>query len=112
MAINPPAGEPGDPGAVVAPAEAEAGARIDALAAAGKHAEAAELALAAGWPARAADLFERIWDFGRAARAARTAGDLGRALALALGARDAGLVAELHGAITVDDAGRAAALEV
>ncbi len=112
MAINPPAGEPGDPGAVVAPAEAEAGARIDALAAAGKHAEAAELALAAGWPARAADLFERIWDFGRAARAARAAGDLGRALALALGARDAGLVAELHGAITVDDAGRAAALEV
>ena len=48
-------------------------ADIDALVAAGKHAEAAEAAIAAGQPARAADLYEKIWQFGPAARAARAA---------------------------------------
>src|SRR5690242_10344303 len=53
---------------------------IDELIAAGRHADAARRALDTGEPARAADLYEKLWDFRAALGAARAAGDLPRAL--------------------------------
>ncbi|HTM21089.1 MAG TPA: protein kinase, partial [Kofleriaceae bacterium] len=85
-------------------------AAIDELVAAGKYAEAAEAALAAGLPLRAATLFERIWRFADAARAARAGGDPGRALRDALDARDEPLVRELVGELGGSDDGRRAAI--
>ena len=67
----------------------------DALIAAGMLAEAAEALQAQGEHARAADLFEQLWDFPAASWAARTAGDLPRALENALGARDQSTATEL-----------------
>jgi tetratricopeptide (TPR) repeat protein len=85
---------------------------IDELIAAGKHAEAAQAALAAGEPARAADLYEKIWQFGPAAHAARSSGDPARALRLALEARDQPLVDELHAELTATDEGARTAVEL
>ncbi len=72
---------------------------IEELAAAGKYAEAAELARNQGQPARAVELYERIWDFANAAVSAREAGDLARALLNAIDARNGGLVNELAHAL-------------
>ena len=57
---------------------------IDALIAAGKHADAARVALESGDARRAADLYEKLWDWRGALEAARAAGDLPRALRCAL----------------------------
>jgi hypothetical protein len=57
--------------------DAEAG--ISALLAAGRHDEAARAALEAGMHARAAELYEKLWDFRGALEAARAGGDLPRA---------------------------------
>ena len=87
-------------------------ADIEALAAAGRHADAAEAALAQDQPRRAGELFELVWDFGRAARAFRAAGDLPRALKNAIEARDEALVAELAGALATTEDGARLALDV
>jgi serine/threonine-protein kinase len=68
---------------------------VDSLVAKGLYQEAAELAEASELPARAAELWERIWEFGKAAACARAAGDLDRALRNAVEARDDGLTGEL-----------------
>ena len=70
-------------------------ADVDSLVAAGKYQEAAELAESAELPGRAAELWERIWEFGRAATCARAAGDLERALRNAVEARDESLTGKL-----------------
>jgi len=85
---------------------------IEALVAAGRHAEAASRALAGGAPLRAAELYERIWDFAAAADAARAAGDLPRALRLYAEAKDDDRVAELTRALAADDDGARTALDV
>jgi serine/threonine-protein kinase len=70
-------------------------AEVDSLVEAGKYQRAAELAERDRLPLRAAELWERIWEFGRAAACAREGGDLGRALRNAVEARDEALIAEL-----------------
>ncbi len=73
---------------------------VDELVAQGRYQEAARAASEAGDHARAADLYERIWEFGAASRAARAAGDLGRALRHAIDARDEALTQELMEALS------------
>ncbi len=86
---------------------------VDELVSAGRYAEAAQLAAAAGEAARAALLYERIWDFAAASRCAREAGDLPRALRNAIDANDERLVREAAGALTeTGDGGKRAALDV
>lgn len=85
---------------------------IDALVAAGKYAEAAKAAEADGNHARAAELYERIWEFGKAALCARSAGDLGRALRNAIDAKDEALVDGIAEQLDADDDGRRIALDV
>ncbi len=109
MAINADGTSDGAPGM---PGGARDEATVDALVAAGRHAEAGAAAMAAGEPARAGELFEAVWDFARAARAFRDAGLLDRALRNAIEARDEGLVAELTAALAATDDGARAALEV
>ncbi len=62
--------------------------KVEKLVAEGRYKEAAEAASAGHAYARAADLYERIWDFAAAASCAEDAGDLPRALANALEAKD------------------------
>ncbi len=90
----------------------EPDADVEALVAAGRHADAAAAAVAAGNHARAGELFELVWEFGGAARAWKAAGDLGRALGNAIEARDEPLVAELLATLTADDDGARTALDV
>ncbi len=85
---------------------------IDALVTAGRHAEAAALALDRGQPARAAGLYEAIWEFGAATRAARLAGDRPLALRLAAAARDDAAIAELTAELGATDDGARTALDV
>src|SRR5204862_6146837 len=69
--------------------------QVDALLQAGKHLEAAQLALAQGAHGRAADIFEKLWDFRGALAAAKAGGDLPRALRYAIEVDDAPEIAEL-----------------
>ncbi|HEX3762288.1 MAG TPA: protein kinase [Kofleriaceae bacterium] len=85
---------------------------IDALIAAGRHAEAARAASAAGHHARAAEIYERLWDFRGALGAARAGGDLPRALRYAIELGDAAAVGEAMAALTATDDGARAALDV
>jgi len=85
---------------------------IDALVAAGRHAEAAVAASAAGHHARAAEIYERLWDFRGALGAARAGGDLARALRYAHELGDAAAVAEAMAALTATDDGARLALDV
>jgi tRNA A-37 threonylcarbamoyl transferase component Bud32/tetratricopeptide (TPR) repeat protein len=85
---------------------------IDALIAAGRHAEAAVAASAAGHHARAAEIYERLWDFRAALGAARAGGDLPRALRYALELGDTAAVGEAMAALTATDDGARAALDV
>ena len=66
-------------------------ARVDALRRAGKHAEAAELCLAAGEIERASELFADVWQYDRAIEVAESAGLLALAYrhSLTAAARDA-----------------------
>src|SRR5580704_19301595 len=86
--------------------------QIADLIAAGKHADAARAALDAGQPGRAADLYEKLWDFRGALDAARAAGDLPRALRYALELRDEPAAAELQAALAATDDGARTALDV
>lgn len=85
---------------------------IDELIAAGKHADAAKLALAAGDPRRAADLYEKLWDWRGALEAAKAAGDLPRALRSALELHDEAATTELVATLAETDDGAKQALEV
>jgi serine/threonine-protein kinase len=85
---------------------------VEALATAGRHAEAAAAALAAGLPARAGVLYELVWDWPKAARAFRDAGDLPRALGCAIEARDEALIGEIAAQLGATDDGARLALDV
>jgi serine/threonine-protein kinase len=85
---------------------------VDALIAAGRHGDAAALALARGEAVRAADLYEKLWDFRGALAAARAAADRPRALRYAIELADDAAVADLLGELTASDDGARAALDV
>jgi serine/threonine-protein kinase len=87
-------------------------ASVDELIAAGRHADAAVAASAAGQHARAADIYERLWDFRGALGAARAGGELARALRYALELGDASATADAMAALTATDDGSRAALDV
>ncbi len=86
--------------------------QIEALIAAGRHGDAAKLALASGEPARAAELYEKLWDFRGALGAARAAGDSPRALRYALELDDGPEVELLLAELTATETGARAALDV
>lgn len=85
---------------------------VDELVAAGRHAEAAAAAHAGGDHVRAAALFEKLWDFRGAHAAATAAGDLPRALRYAIELDDPATYRDALAALTTDDDGARAALEV
>lgn len=87
-------------------------AGIDELIAAGRHADAAKQALETGQAARAADLYEKLWDFRSALGAARAANDLPRALRYALELHDEPVATELLAALGATENGSRAALEM
>ncbi|HEY0192171.1 MAG TPA: protein kinase [Kofleriaceae bacterium] len=72
----------------------------------------AHAAMAAGDHARAAGLYEKLWDFRGALAAARAAGDLPRALRYALELNDEAEIAPALAALTDTDDGARAALDV
>ena len=74
--------------------------------------DAAAAAEAAGHYSRAAEMYERLWDFRSALGAARAGGDLPRALRYALELGDAAATAEALAALTATDDGARAALDV
>jgi hypothetical protein len=83
---------------------------IEGLIAGGRHADAARLASARGEHARAAELYEKLWDFRGALAAARAAGDPARALRYAIELDDAAAIHELLATLTATPEGTAAAL--
>jgi serine/threonine-protein kinase len=86
---------------------------VDRLIADGRHAEAAARAREEGDLVRAAELYEKIWEFAAAAACARAAGDLPRALQNAIDAKDETEVATLMDALrAAGDEGTRAAIEV
>ncbi|TMQ20785.1 MAG: hypothetical protein E6J90_15570 [Deltaproteobacteria bacterium] len=85
---------------------------IEALVASGRHVEAARAASAAGHHARAAEIYERLWDFRAALEAARAGGDTARALRYAHELGDAAAVAEAMAALTATDDGTRTALDL
>ncbi len=85
---------------------------VEALTAAGRHADAARAAAEGGDHTRAATIWERIWEFAAAARAWQAAGDPGRALRAAIEAKDEALIAELAAQLGATDEGARVALEV
>jgi tRNA A-37 threonylcarbamoyl transferase component Bud32/tetratricopeptide (TPR) repeat protein len=85
---------------------------IEALIAAGRHADAAGAASAAGHHARAAEIYEKLWDFRGALGAARAAGDLPRVLRYAVELGDAAAVGEAMAQLTATDDGARTALDV
>ena len=85
---------------------------VDELLAAGRHDDAARAALEGGLHARAADLYEKLWDFRGALEASRAGADLPRALRYALELGDTVATAELLATMTTTDDGARAALEV
>ena len=85
---------------------------IDALIAQGQYEAGARRAESDGLPLRAADLFERIWQFADAARCARAGGDRVRALGFAIEAREDELIRELIEELRAEEnGGIAAAIE-
>ena len=93
-------------------APAEPAEDVDALIAAGKHVEAARAASQRGEHARAADLYEKLWDFRAALEAARAAGDRARVLRYALELGDTALVGDTLAVMTATDEGANEALEI
>jgi serine/threonine-protein kinase len=85
---------------------------IESLIAAGRHADAARAASAVGNHARAAEIYEKLWDFRGALEAAQAAGDLARALRYALELGDEAATAAALSALTASDDGARAALDV
>ncbi|MDQ3340680.1 MAG: protein kinase [Myxococcota bacterium] len=85
---------------------------VDELLAAGKHLEAARRAAEVGEHGRAADLFEKLWDFKSALLAAKAGNDLPRALRYALEVDDAPQIAELLATLGATEDGARASLDV
>jgi serine/threonine-protein kinase len=85
---------------------------VEQLIAAGRHADAAKRALESGEPARAADLYEKLWDFRGALTAARAANDLPRALRYAIELHDEDQTRVLLADLSLSDDGKRAALDV
>jgi serine/threonine-protein kinase len=85
---------------------------IEALIAAGRHVDAARAASDAGDHARAAEIYEKLWDFRGALGAANAAGDTARALRYALELGDAAAIALALGALTATEDGARTALDV
>ena len=85
---------------------------IDELVAAGRHADAARRATALGDHAKAAELYEKLWDFRSALAAARAAGDQAKALRYALELHDEPVSRALLGELSATDDGAKVALEV
>ncbi len=85
---------------------------VDGLIAANRHQDAAKLAGQQGLHSRAADLYEKLWDFRGALEASRAAGDQPRALRYAIEVDDARAVADTLAQMTVTEEGSRAALDV
>jgi len=85
---------------------------IEALIAAGHHVEAARAASAVGDHARAAEIYEKLWDFRGALDAAKAAGDTARMLRYGLELGDDAQVADTLAALTATDDGARVALDV
>lgn len=85
---------------------------IDGLVAANRHEDAARLATRLGEHGRAADLYEKLWDFRGALEASKAAGDRPRALRYALEVSDPQAVADLLAVMTGTEEGSRAALDV
>ncbi|MGE5182212.1 MAG: protein kinase domain-containing protein [Acidobacteriota bacterium] len=85
---------------------------IDQLIAAGRHADAARRATALGDHAKAADLYEKLWDFRSALASARAAGDQARALRYALELHDEPVSRALLGELSATEDGAKVALDV
>ena len=85
---------------------------VDELLAAGRHADAAAKALATGEATRAADLYEKLWDFKGALAAARAANDLPRALRYSIEVHDDVAFAELLATLRTTEDGAKAALDI
>jgi tRNA A-37 threonylcarbamoyl transferase component Bud32 len=85
---------------------------IEALIAAGRHGDAARAASAAGDHVRAAEIYEKLWDFRGAMGAAHDGGDLARVLRYAIELGDAASIAEAMGLLTATDDGTRTALDV
>ena len=85
---------------------------IEALIAAGHHGDAARAASAVGDHARAAEIYEKLWDFRGALEAARAGGDVARVLRYALELGDDARVADTLAALTATDDGARVALDV
>ena len=85
---------------------------IEALIAAGRHVDAARAASDAGEHARAAEIYEKLWDFRGALGAAKAAGDLAKVLRYALELGDAAAIAEAMAALTATEDGARTALDV
>ncbi|MBA3391205.1 MAG: protein kinase [Deltaproteobacteria bacterium] len=85
---------------------------VDELLAAGRHLDAARAASELGDHGRAADLYEKLWDFRSALGAARAAGDLARALRYAIEIDDTLQIHELLTALGETPEGARASLDV
>ncbi len=85
---------------------------VDALIGEGRHEEAAKLASERGDHARAAELYEKLWDFRAALAEAKQAGDRPRTLRYALEVDDADAIREALAALTETDDGAREALDV
>ncbi|HEY5927063.1 MAG TPA: protein kinase [Kofleriaceae bacterium] len=85
---------------------------VEQLIAAGRHADAAKRALESGEPSRAADLYEKLWDFRAALSAARAANDLPRALRYAIELNDREQTEQLLGVLTASEDGKRGALDI
>ena len=85
---------------------------IEAMIAAGRHGDAARAASAMGDHTRAAEIYEKLWDFRGALGAATAGGDLARALRYALELGDTAAIGEAMGALTATDDGTRTALDV
>jgi len=92
--------------------ESQSPQSIADLVAAGRPDDAAKLAMQEGAYARAADLYEKLWDFRGAYEASRAAGDLPRALRYAIELGHDSAVADALGALTTTPEGQRAAFDV
>jgi len=96
-----------DPGAAIDPSDT-----VESLIAAGRHQDAARLAGTLGDHARAADLYEKLWDFRAALGEARAGGDLPRALRYAIEVDDARAIHDTLAELGGTEDGTRAALDV